>query len=103
MLRGLKIPRILLALIISLSFPVLSGYLLYCNLADDDLLHDLQFENPDVDNPLPNCHNNLKLFGSIGSNVLFHVVFLETCLSERLHVNSFQIFPRDLRTFILRC
>ncbi len=37
MLRRLKRFQIFLALIIFLSIPIYSGYLLYCDLADDDL------------------------------------------------------------------
>ena len=106
MLRGLKKPQILLALIISLSVPVLSGYLLYCDLADDNLFSpDLKFENSDVDDLflLPDCQNNLKLFGSIGSNGLFHVFFLETSVFKQLSLFSSQFSSLDQKTLVLRC
>lgn len=106
MLRGLKKPRILLALIISLSLPVLSGYLLYCDLADDNLFSpDLKFENSDVDDLflLPDCQNKLKLFGSTGLNALFHVFFLETSVFKQLSLFSSQSSSLDQKTLVLRC
>jgi hypothetical protein len=106
MLRRLKKPQILLVLIISLSVPVVSGYLLYCDLADNDLFSpDLEFENPDVDDLflLPDCQSHLNLFGSIGSNALFHVFFPETIVSEHLSVFLFQSSSLDQKTLVLRC
>ena len=106
MLRGFKKPRILLALIISLSVPVLSGYLLYCDLADDNLFSpDLKFENSDVDDLFlsPDRQHNLKLFGSIGSNALFHVFFLETSVFKQLSLFSSQFSSLDQEKLVLRC
>jgi hypothetical protein len=50
MLKALKRAEILLAFIISLSVPALSGYLIYCDIAfDDPFSIDLQYENDDID------------------------------------------------------
>jgi hypothetical protein len=106
MLRGSKERRILLALIISLSVPILSGYLLYCDLADDDLSSpDLKFENPDLDDIflLPDCQNYLNLFGSIGSNALFHVCFREIGVFRQPSLFSPQYSSLDKKTLVLRC
>ncbi len=106
MLRGFKKPRILLALIISLSVPVLSGYLLYCDLADDNLFSpDLKFENSDVDDLflLPDCQNNLKLFGSIASNALLPVFLPETNAFGQFFSFSFLSSSLDQKTLVLRC
>ena len=47
MLSGLKKPRILLALIITLSIPILSSYLIYSDLVEDDLFSpEAQYEYP---------------------------------------------------------
>ncbi len=109
MLSGLKKFRILFALIMSLSVPVLSGYLLYCGLADDDLFSPVspepKFENPDLDDEylLPDCQNHLNLLGSIGSNALFHVFFPETSVFEQLSVFSSQSSSLDQKSLVLRC
>ena len=87
MRTGLKNPRVLLALIISLSIPIVSGYLLYCELEDDDLfLQGAKYENMDIDDcfPVPNCQNQLKLFVSIGSNVLLPVPLPEVNAIEKM-------------------
>jgi len=72
MLRGLKKPHILLALIISLSIPILSSYLIYCDIAEEDDRFDpeAQYEYDDLDEPflVPDSQNQLTSFGSIGSN-----------------------------------
>jgi hypothetical protein len=109
MFSGLKKSQFLLALIISFSVPVLTGYLLYCDLADDYLSSpDPKFENPDIDDLflLPDCQNHLKLLGSIGSNALFalfHVVFPETNVSGQLCFISCQSSSLDQNTLVLRC
>jgi len=95
MFRGFKKPQILLALIISLSVPVLSGYLLYCDLADDDLFSpDSKYENADMDDLflVRDCQNQLQLFGSIGSNVLPPVFLPETNAIEQMTSLS-SLFP----------
>jgi hypothetical protein len=106
MFRGLKKPQVLLALIISLSVPILSSYLLYCDLADDDLFSpDAKYENADIDDLflVPDCQNRLKFFSSIGSNALFPLFLPETNAFE-------QVFPFcslsscvEQKTFVLRC
>jgi len=107
MLRGLKKPKILLALIISLSIPILSGYLLYCDLADDVLFYPFspeeKFENPDLDDQylLPDSQNNP--FGSIGSIPLFRVFFPETSVFEQLSVFSFPSSFLEQKPLVLRC
>jgi hypothetical protein len=106
MLRGLKKPRNFLVLIILLSVPVLSGYLLYLDLADDDLFSlDLKFENPDVDDLFlaSDCQNNLKLFGSIGLSALFHVFLMETSVFEQLSLFHSQASFLDQNALVLRC
>jgi hypothetical protein len=106
MLKELKNPQILLALMISLSVPVLSGYLLYCDLAQDDLFSpDLRFENADLDDlfVLPDCQNPLNPFGSIGSNALFHVFFLETSVFEQVSLLPSQSSSLDQKPLVLRC
>jgi hypothetical protein len=106
MLRGVKKPQILLALIISLSLLTLSGYLLYCDLADDDLFSpDAKYENADVDDLflLPDCQNQLKFFGSIGSNALFPVFFPEAGVFGQLYLFSSQSFSLGKKTLVLRC
>jgi hypothetical protein len=106
MLRGLKKPQILLALVISLSLPPLSGYLLYCDLADDDFSYpDLKFENADIDDLflVPDCQNHLKLFESIGSNALLDVFFPETSVFKQLSPLSYQSSSLVQETLVLRC
>jgi hypothetical protein len=76
-----------LALIIAFSIPILSGYFLYCDLADDDLFSsDAQYENDDLDDlfMVPDCQNQLKFFGSIGSNALFPVFLPEANAIEQV-------------------
>ena len=106
MLRGMKKPKILFALIISLSVPILSGYFLYCDLADDDpFSSDARYENADIDDlfSVPNCENQLKFSGSIESNALFHVFFLETSVFKQLSLFSSQFSSLDQKNLVLRC
>jgi hypothetical protein len=88
MLRGLKKPQILLAFTISLFVPILSGYLLYCDLANGDPFStDAQYENADVDDLFlapPDCQKQLQFFGSIGLNALFRVSVAETEAVEQV-------------------
>lgn len=106
MLSGLKKFRILLALIMSLSVPVLSGYFLYFGLADDDLFsREEKFENPDLDDDylLPDSQNHLNLFGSIGSIALFHVFFPETNAIEQVSPFCSLSSCLEQKTLVLRC
>ncbi len=106
MLRRLKKPQILLALVISLSVSVLSGYLLYCDLAEDDFFSpNLKFENADIDDLflLPDCQNHLKLFESIGSNALLDSLFPETSVFKQLSRFSCQSSSPVQKTLVLRC
>jgi hypothetical protein len=106
LLRGLKKPQILLALVISLSVPALSGYLLYFDLAENDFFSpDLKFENADIDDLflLPDCQNHLKLFESIGSHALLDVFFPETSVFKQLSPLSYQSSSLVQKTLVLRC
>ena len=106
MLKRLKKPAILLALVISLFIPAFSGYLLYCDLAEDDSVSpDQKFENADIDDffLLPDCQHHVKLFESIGSSVLSQVFFPEASRFEQLP--SFFCSSSFLvqGTLVLRC
>jgi hypothetical protein len=106
MFRGLKKPQILLALIISLSVPILSGYLLYCDLADDNLFSpDAKYENADIDDLflVADCQNQLKFFGSIGSNALFPLFLPETNAIEQVFRFCSLSFCLEQKTLVLRC
>jgi len=106
MFRGLKKPRILLALIISLSVPILLGYLLYSDLADDDSSStDAQYENADLDDSflLPDCQNQLKFFGSIGPNALSPVFLPETNAIEQVFALCSLSSFLEQETLVLRC
>ena len=106
MFRGLKKPQTVFALVILLSMPILSGYLLYCDLADDDpFSSDAQYENGDLDDlyMVPDCQNQLTFSGSIGSNVLFPVFLPETNAIEQMTSLS-SLFPcLGQDTLVLRC
>ncbi len=76
MVNRLKKPQILLALIIAFSVPILSGYLLYCDIAEDDpFSSEAQYENEDLDDAflVSDCQNQLAFSRSIGLNPLFPV------------------------------
>jgi hypothetical protein len=106
MLRGLKKPQILLALIISLSVPILSGYLLYCDLADDDPFSpEAQYENEDLDDlfMVPDCQNQLTSFGPIGSNAIFPVFLAETNAIEQMSSFCSLSSCLEQKTLVLRC
>jgi hypothetical protein len=106
MLRGLKKPQIILVLIISLSFPMLSSYLLYCDLADDDPFSpEARYENDDLDDLFmaPDCQNQLTFFGSIGSNVLFPVFLPETNAIEQVSPFCSLSSCLEQKTLVLRC
>jgi hypothetical protein len=106
MFRGLKKPQIFLALIISLFIPISSGYLLYCDLADDDLFSpDAQYENADMDDLflVPDCQNQVKFFGSIGSNALFPVFLPETNTIEQVTPFCSLSSCLEQKILVLRC
>ena len=106
MLRELKRPRILFALTISLSIPALSAYFLYCDLTDNDSFSpDQKFENPDIDDLflLPDCQHHLKLFKSIGLDVLLDVFYPENSVFKELSPLSYQPSPLVQKTLVLRC
>ena len=106
MFRGLKRPRILFALIISLCVPVLSGYLLCCDVAQDDLFSpDGMYENADVDDLflLPGCQNQLKFSGSIESNALFPVFLPEINAIEQVSPFCSLWFCLEKIILVLRC
>jgi len=106
MLRGLKKLRILLALIISLSVPVLSAYLIYCDIAEDDRFDpEAQYEYDDLDDPfiIPHSQNQVTFFGPIGSNRLFSVFLSELNAIEQ--VFPFCALPScpEQKPIVLRC
>ncbi len=115
MLRGLKKPQVLLALIISLSVPILSGYLLYCDLAEDDRFDpEAQYENEDLDDSfmVPDCQSQLTSSGSIESNPLFSVLLPDVLFPVALpetnaieQVSPFCLLPCCLEQvpLVLRC
>ncbi len=106
MLSGLKKPQILFALIISLSVPILSGYLLYCDLADHDLFSaDAEYEHADIDDffLVSNFRNQLTFFGSIGSNLLSPVFLPETNAIEQVTSHTSLLSCLEQETLILRC
>jgi len=106
MFRGLKKPQILLALVISLFIPIFSGYLLYYDLADVDLFSpDAQYENADIDDPflIPECQNQLRFFGSIGSNALLPVLLPETNTIELMSPLCSSSSCLEQKILVLRC
>ncbi len=111
MLRGFKKPQILLDLIISAFVPILSGYFLYCDLADHDLFSaDAEYENADMDDfflasnfQKQNFQNQLKFLGSIGSSTLLSAFLPETNAIEQATPLSSLLSCLGQETFILRC
>ncbi len=106
MFRGFKKPRILLTLMISLLIPIASGYLLYCDLADNDLFSpDAEYEHADIDDffLVSNFQNQLKLFGSIGSNTLSPVFLQETYTIEQVSPFCFLSSYIEQNPLVLRC
>jgi hypothetical protein len=106
MLRGTKNPKILFALIISLSVPILSGYFLYYDLADDDPFSpDAQYENADMDDffLVPDCQKEVKFSGSIESNALFPVFLLETNAIEQMSSFCSLLSCLEQKNLVLRC
>ncbi len=106
MLTGLKKPRVILALIVSLSVPVLSGYLLYCDVAEDDPFSpEAQYENEDLDDlfTVPDCQNQLILLGSIGSSALFPIFHTEIKTIEPVFPFCSLSSRLEQKTLVLRC
>ena len=106
MFRGLKKPRVLLALIISLSVPILSSYLIYCDIAEDDRFDpEAQYEYDDLDDffIVPHSQNQLTFSGSIGSNALFPVFLAETNTVEQVFPFCLLSTHREQKTLVLRC
>jgi hypothetical protein len=106
MLRELKKPQIFLTLIISLSIPIFSGYLLYCDLADDDPFSpDAQYENADIDDLflVSGCQNQVKFFGSIRLNALFRVFLPETNIIEQVTLFCSLSSYLEQKILVLRC
>jgi hypothetical protein len=106
MVRGLKTTQILLALTICLSLPILSGYLLYCDLAKDDPFSpEAQYENDDLDDVFlaPDCQNQLTAFGPIGSNALLPVFLAETNATELVSPSCSLSPYLGQKNLVLRC
>jgi hypothetical protein len=106
MLRGLKKPQIFLALIISLSIPISSGYLLYCDLADEEPFSPgAQYENPDMDDLflVPDCRNQVEFFGAIGLNALFPVFLPETNTIDQVTPFCSLSSCLEQKILVLRC
>jgi len=106
MFRRLKKPRILLALIISLSVPILSSYLIYCDIAEDDRFDpEAAYQYDDLDDlfMVPHSQNQLTFFGSIGPNGLFPVFPPEISAIEQ--VSPFCPLPScpEQKPLVLRC
>ena len=103
MLRGLKKTQILLGLIISLTIPIFSGYLLYCDLAVGDLFSpDSEYENADIDDLflVGDCQNQLQFFES---NDLSPVFLPETNAIEQVTPFSSLLSCLEQETLVLRC
>jgi hypothetical protein len=106
MFRGLKKPRVLLALIISLFVPILSSYLIYCDIAEDDRFDpEAQYEYDDLDDffIVPHSQNQLTFSGSIGLSALFPVFLVEINLIEQVSPFCFLPFCLEQKTLVLRC
>ena len=96
-----KLPRILIALTVSLLVLLFPAYLRFADLADDDLFSaDLGFENPDNDNPLIDEHKELKVFVSA---TFIDILFLEINIFEHIAWFSSFIDQFDQELFVLRC
>jgi hypothetical protein len=106
MFRRLKKPRILLALIISLSIPILSSYLIYCDIAEDDRFDpEAPYEYDDLDDffIVPHSQNQLTFFGSVGLNGLFPVFLPEINLIEQVSPFCFLPSCPEQKPLVLRC
>ena len=106
MFRELKRARILFALIISLSVPIFSAYLIYCDISGDDLSSSqTAYENDDIDDLFmsPDSRNQLNFSILIGSTALPPVFFPETNAIEQVSPFCFPSFSLVQRTLVLRC
>jgi len=106
MFRKLKKFQMLLALIISLSIPILSAYLIYCDIAEDDRFDpEAQYENEDLDDlfMVPDCQNHLMFLGSIGSTALFPVFLAEANAIVQVPLFSFLSSCPEQKPLVLRC
>jgi len=106
MLGRSKKTRVILALIIALCIPILSAYLIYCDIAEDDRFDpEAQYEYDDLDDffIVPHSQNQLTFFGSIGSSALFPVFLSETNFIEQ--VSPFCPLPSypEQKPLVLRC
>ncbi len=106
MLRKLKESSILIALIISLSIPILSVYYLYCDLAEDDLfVSHATYENDDIDDlfKLPDRQHQLDLPRLIGSAAFFPAFHPETNVIGQMFPCRFLSSYFEQETLVLRC
>jgi len=106
MIRGLKIPQVLLALLICLSIPIFSGYLLYLDLAEDDPFSpEAQYESEDLDDlfMVPDSQNQWTFLGSIGSSALFPVFLAENNAIEQVPAFCSESSCFEQETLVLRC
>ena len=104
--KGSKKFQILLTLIISLFIPILSGYLLYCDLADNDLFsQESEYEHADIDDffLVSNFQNKLRSLGSIGSNTLSPAFLPETYTIEQVPPFCFLSSCVEQKPLVLRC
>ena len=106
MLGEFKKPRVILALIICLSVPFLSAYLIYCDIAEDDRFDpEAQYEYDDLDDffIIPHSQNQLTFFGSIDSNSLSPVTLPEINAIEQASPFFFLPSSPEQKTLVLRC
>ena len=106
LLRGLKKPQILLALIIALSIPISSAYLIYCDIAVDDRFDpEVQYEYEELGDffIVPHSQNQLTFSGSIESTDLLPVFLPEINAIEQ--VPPFCPLPScpEQKNLVLRC
>ena len=96
-----SLAQILLAVFISLSIPLFSAYLDYCDLAEADFFAcDMSFENPDQDNLSIDPQNESEVFLSSAFSV---TSTLSLDLLGQLPHFSFTTCSLDQKTFTLRC
>lgn len=106
MFRGMKNLKIFLALVISLSVPIFSGYFLYCDLAvDNPFSPDAKCENEDIDDffSVPKCETQLKFSGSIEPNAVFPPLFPETNAIDQVSPLCSLSFCLEQKSLVLRC
>lgn len=105
MLRRLKRQH-LFALILSFSIPILSVYLLYCDVADNDLTSShATYENDDVDDSVmvPDCQNQIDSLRLVASTGLFLLPLLEPGVIEQRPAFSFLPPLFEQTIVVLRC